>query len=260
MPLTAPSASPYPLRCAPSTERALLRASQAGDARARELLLDQLMPLVRAVARRYARRPSELDDLRQVGAIGALKSIDRFDARHRVRLASFALPTITGEIRRHLRDTGWAVHLPRGVQETAWRLPRARNELRTRLGREPTDGEVAAELGIDLAACRDAERALQAGRVTSLDACSADGETPIAEPGAPDPAITGCVQRLDLQQAMRSLQRHERVAVGMAFVHERSQREIGRELGCSQMQVSRILRRAVGKLELRLHEPPEQAA
>lgn len=205
-----------------------------------------LLPLVRHIARSYATGRRELDDLVQAGTVGAVKAIDRFDVRRPVRLATYASIAIRGEIRRHLRDTSWSVHVPRDVQEVAWRIPEATARIRAELRREPTVEEVACELGVAPSLLSEAESAVAASRPQALAALGVASQG--VDPGAPDDALARAETLAPIREAMRTLQGPERTAIGLSYLLECSQRDIGRELGCSQMQVSRILGRALEKL------------
>lgn len=233
-------------------DRRRLARARTGDEHARDEILVSLAPLIRAIAWRYARDRDDLDELLQVGTLGALKALDRFDLSRTSALTAFVAPTVSGEIRRHLRDTTWKVHVPRDVRETAWRLPRAADRLRTDLRREPHEHELASELGVSVGRVRDARLARAANRPTTVARTSTepgDGHSDVLELlGGDDDAYGRCDDRQSIRTAMRHLRQPERVAIGLAYVDCCSQREIGVVLGCSQMQVSRILDGALEKL------------
>lgn len=233
-------------------DRRRLARARDGNDHAREEVLASLEPLIRGIAWRYARDRDDLDELLQVGTLGALKALDRFDLSRPSALTAFVAPTVSGEIRRYLRDTTWKVHVPRDVRETAWRLPRATDRLRTDLSREPNEGELADELGVAVDRVRDAKLARAANHPTTVARTSTEpGEDHpdlLDLLGGEDDSFARCDDRQSLRSAMRHLRRPERVAIGLAYVDCRSQREIGAALGCSQMQVSRILDGALEKL------------
>jgi RNA polymerase sigma factor (sigma-70 family) len=155
---------------AQADQRTLLVAYlEDGDVRARDRLVEELMPLVRSLANRYAGRGEPTEDLVQVGAIGLVKAIDRFELEKGVELSTYAVPTIVGEIRRHFRDRTWAVHVPRRLKELSMRLARTRDELSAELGRSPTVAELAAAVGVDEEEAIDALEASKAYASRSLD-------------------------------------------------------------------------------------------
>lgn len=244
-------ADPIPPAARDDRDRRRLARARAGDEHAREEVLASLEPLIRGIAWRYARRGEDLEELLQVCTLGALKALGRFDLSRPSALTAFVAPTVSGEIRRHLRDTTWKVHVPRDVRETAWRLPAATDRLRTDLGREPDDDELAMELGVAVDRIREATLARSANHpCSSTGTTETDGQRRdlLELLGADDDGYARCEDRQSLQTAMRHLRRPERVAIGMAYVDCRLQREIGATLGCSQMQVSRILDGALEKL------------
>src|SRR4051794_31797999 len=150
--------------------RALLqRWHREGDRAARDEVAERLLPLAHGLARRYAGKGEPLDDLEQVACVGLLKAIDRFDCTRDVRFATFAVPTIAGEIKRHFRDRGWMLRVPRDVQELTARVARAREALTRDLGRSPTVDEVARMLGATVEQVLEALRAADSYRMMSLD-------------------------------------------------------------------------------------------
>src|SRR3954462_11515333 len=150
--------------------RALLRRWQEdGDHEARDRLVAQMLPLARSLARRYANKGEPLDDLEQVACVGLIKAIDRFDLSRDVRFATYAVPTIAGELKRHFRDRGWMMRVPREVQELSARVARSRDSLTRELGRSPTVEEVAGALDTGVEQVLEALRAADAYRMMSLD-------------------------------------------------------------------------------------------
>lgn len=217
------------------------------DPGARERLVELYLPLVRSLARRYAHRGERLEDLVQVGAIGLIVAIDRFDPRRGEDLASFAIPTITGEIRNHLRDRTAVVRVPRRLAELTARLRRPRESLAARLSRLPTISELAREAGVDEADVAEAVEAEWARRLVSLS--SDEGAT-----AAPDGAIVvedtfeTSDDRLLLAAGFRTLGERERRIMHLRFFAGLSQAEIAREVGLSQIQVSRVIRASLERM------------
>jgi RNA polymerase sigma-B factor len=237
---------------AQSAERDLFVRYRSGDEAARETLVRRYLPLAKRLARRYGRSSEPFDDLQQVASLGLLKAIDRFDPERGTAFASFALPTILGELRRYFRDCGWSVHVPRGTQERALRVQQAQEQLAT-ADRSPTVGQLAQYLELDTGQVLDALRAVEAYETLSLDApCpgeDGDSVTSFAETlGVED----GCYDRVELHAAisgaLEQLDERERAVVRLRFVDDLSQTQIAARIGVSQMQVSRLLRRALERL------------
>ncbi len=226
----------------------LLAYHRDGDRSAREQVLVELMPLVRSLAARYAGRGEPLDDLVQVGAVGLIKAVDRFDVTRGVEFTSYGVPTIVGEIRRHFRDKAWAMHVPRRIKELSVRLSRVLDELTTTLGRSPTIAEIAEAAAVDEEDVIDALDASHAYATRSLDAPSAGGD-PFAEglAGA-DPGFDGVEDRWVLSAGLEALDARARRIVELRFFEERTQSQIAAELGISQMHVSRLLRDAMQRM------------
>lgn len=237
---------------AQSAERDLFARYGGGDEAAREILVRRYLPLAKRLARRYGRSSESLDDLQQVASIGLLKAIDRFDPDRGTAFASFALPTILGELRRYFRDCGWSVRVPRSTQERALRVQQAQEQLAT-ADRAPTVNQLAEYLELDREQILDALQAVEAYESLSLDApCvgeECDSVTSFVETfGAED----ACYDRVELHAAisgaLEQLDERERVVVRMRFVDDLSQTQIAARIGVSQMQVSRLLRRALERL------------
>jgi RNA polymerase sigma-B factor len=215
----------------------------------RERLILEHMPLVRALARRYANRGEPLDDLVQVGTIGLIKAIDRFDPARGSQLASFAAPTILGEIRRHFRDRTWMVHVPRGVQDAHGVVNRTIDILTTELGRSPSVREVAEESGLAEEEVLDAMAAAAAYHPLSL-----------ARPGGPDEdddPIDVAVEdegfewaegRAAIGNRLAELPSRERTIIVLRFKEGLTQSQIAERVGISQMHVSRLLAKALETL------------
>jgi RNA polymerase sigma-B factor len=228
-----------------ATNRLLRSYRQSGDENARAQLIELYMPLVSSLARRYA-RGDEYEDLVQVGSIGLIKAIDRFDPARGSELAAFAVPNISGEIKRHLRDRGQAVRLPRGLSELRGRLRATRQELTGRLGREPSLTELAAELGVDEDEVAKAEVATTA-ELGSLDELLSPDSSSAAE------------DRLALADAFERLDEHERRIVYLRFVRDLDADAVARELRISKRHLSRQTQVALAKLRRGLESSEPQA-
>ncbi|MGK2939939.1 MAG: SigB/SigF/SigG family RNA polymerase sigma factor [Solirubrobacteraceae bacterium] len=215
----------------------------------REELAERLLPLVRSIARRYARRGEPLDDLVQVGSIGLLKAIDRFDPNHGAPFSAYAAPTISGEIRRYFRDAGWLVRPPRDLQELVLALGTATEHLAAECGRAPTVTELAEATNSTVENVAEALHAGAGYAATSLDApLGEDGLSLSASLGARDAEFDGVEARHDVGVGLASLRPRERQIVALRFWAGLSQREIADEVGLSQMHVSRLLRAAIQKM------------
>jgi RNA polymerase sigma-B factor len=206
-------------------------------------LIESHLTLVRAIARRYAGRGAELDDLLQVGALGLIKASNRFDPTRGVTFAAFAAPVIEGEIRHHLRDRTSSLRIPRKLERMGAEVRRRQTELASILKRVPTVQELAAALGVD---ALDIERALNAERARDWISTSPGGDS-IAEPTGTD-RLAHSDDRLWLTGSVRSLDDRERRIVFLRFHADMTERQIAHELGISQAHVSRLLRRALAKL------------
>ncbi len=226
------------------------RWQRGRDARAREALVAHYMPLARGLARRYLGTQEPIDDLIQVAYLGLIKAIDLFDPERGNRFAAFAVPTILGELRRHFRDTAWAVHVPRSGQERAMEVGRASEALTSKLGRAPTVGEIAQFIERDHEEVLDALQVARARGSVSLDAPRPGGSDDELEPraeaiGSEDDGY-GLVEDSDaVAQALASLSPRERRVVRLRFQREMTQSQIAAEVGLSQMQISRVLRQAL---------------
>jgi len=218
----------------------LVRAYGEGDLAARERLIEAYLPLVESIAKRYAHRGERLEDLVQVGSIGLIKAVDRFDPTRGVGLAAFAAPNILGEIKRHLRDRSGTIRIPRRYQEVSARLRSARGQLTTRLQRSPTSSELAAATELDERELAEATRAEHAWAPLSL----AD-ESPAV---SADEVFHASEDRLLVSSGLRSLHRRERQALRFRFFGDMSQNEIARRLGISQTQTSRLIASGLAKL------------
>ena len=231
-------------------EAALLRRYfQTRSPDLREELVLRFMPLARSLAMRYRSRRESIEDLTQVASLGLVKAVDGFDPGRGRPFAAYAVPTILGELRRHFRDHVWAVRLPRGLGELTLKVTEARDLLTEELGRAPTPAQIAERLGESTEAVLDALEAAHARRTRSLDAPVREdqGATPTVETIASiEPGFDRVEAQLAAEQAGLDLSEW-RVLVRY-FRDGLTQREIGDELGVSQMQISRISRRALRKL------------
>ncbi|MEV7076226.1 RNA polymerase sigma factor SigF [Streptomyces sp. NPDC091972] len=220
---------------------------------ARNTLIEMNMSLVRFAAGRFrSRGPEEMEDIVQVGMIGLIKAIDRFELTREVEFTSFAIPYIVGEIKRFFRDTTWAVHVPRRLQEARVQLARATEELRSRLGRTPTVKELSELMSLPEAEVLEARLASNAYNSTSLDATidgTEDGEGSLADfIGADDAALELVEDFHALAPMIAELDERDRRIIHMRFVEELTQAQIGERLGVSQMHVSRLLSRTLARL------------
>ncbi|WP_345579694.1 RNA polymerase sigma factor SigF [Streptomyces prasinosporus] len=220
---------------------------------ARNTLIEMNMSLVRFAAGRFrSRGPEEMEDIVQVGMIGLIKAIDRFELSREVEFTSFAIPYIVGEMKRFFRDTSWSVHVPRRLQEARVQLARATEELRTRLGRTPTVKELAQLMSLTEDEVIEARIAANGYNSASLDAAigsEPDGESVLADfIGTEDAALELVEDFHALAPMIAELDERERKIVHWRFVEELTQAEIGERLGCSQMHVSRLLSRTLKRL------------
>jgi RNA polymerase sigma-B factor len=223
------------------------------DAEARDALFERYLPLARRLAARYSNPHEPLEDLVQVASVGLLGAIDRFDPARGVRFPAFAIPTILGELKRYFRNTGWSAHVPRGAQEMALRIDRAVRQMTATTGRRPRVQEVAEYLELshdDVLTGLDAGTAHYA---VSLDAplSSAEDEEPDTlgdSLGDVDESYGLIETKMSLTAALGRLPHLERKALALRLEHDLKQTEIAQALGCSQMQVSRLLRRAATRL------------
>ena len=235
-------------------ERALLiRYHRAGDLAAREELVQRFLPFARDLARRYSYMDEPFDDLVQVASVGLIKAIDRFDPDRGAKFTSYAAPTILGELKRHFRDKGWALHMPRDLQERTLAVSRAREGLSKELGRSPKVREVAEQLGCSVEQVLEAQEAAASYEAASLNAPVArdDGESAslVDMLGREDSAYDLVEDRDAIASTWLALPEVERHVLELRFMHDLTQREIGEQIGYSQMHVSRLLRRALKRLE-----------
>ncbi|KUN33437.1 RNA polymerase subunit sigma [Streptomyces longwoodensis] len=232
---------------------AVLEEGTPEFAYARNTLIEMNMSLVRYAAGRFrSRGPEEMEDIVQVGMIGLIKAIDRFELTREVEFTSFAIPYIVGEIKRFFRDTTWAVHVPRRLQEARVQLARATEELRSRLGRTPTVKELSELMSLPEDEVREARLAANGYNSSSLDATinnSEDGEAALQDfIGTEDAALQLVEDFHSLAPLIADLDERDRQIIHMRFVEELTQAQIGERLGVSQMHVSRLLSRTLTRL------------
>ena len=227
------------------------RWRRRGDEAAQAELVRRYLPLVRQLARRYSYTSEPLDDLVQVGSVGLLHALTRYDARHGSSFKAYAVPTILGELRRHFRDHAWSVHLPRSLQERTREVQSAVATLQGSLGRSPAISELAEHMHCSSEQVLEAMEARLAYRVESLDAPAEPGDErdQWRLQGEIDDGFENAEQSALLSRALDALPARELALVRMRFEDDLSQSEIGRKLGISQMHVSRLLRRALARME-----------
>jgi RNA polymerase sigma-B factor len=231
----------------------LRRYHEQGDLAARKQLIEQYMSLVRSLARRYSYRGEQLEDLVQIGAIGLIKAIDRFDVNRGVELTTYATPNIIGEIKRHFRDRGWSVRVPRGLQELNIQLSRLIEQQTVQLSRSPTIAELAKAAGVSE---EEVLEALESGRAYSSLSLSAgsgghdeDGELdPLESLGTEEPQYEVSEDRAVLAPGFRVLDERERRILHLRFFEGLTQSQIAQQVGISQMHVSRLIRRSLEKI------------
>jgi RNA polymerase sigma-B factor len=236
------------------TELNALPESSPARKAVRDRLVEQHMPLVVYLAKRFAGRSEPLNDLVQVGSIGLLKAIDRFEPQRGLEFSTYATPTILGEIKRHFRDTGWLIHVPRRAQEMQTSLNAARADLSQELGRPPTVAEIAKRIDADEDAVVEALDAARAYAGVPLELLTPPGES------APDHPVLGVVddgfeqveQRELLRDVIAALPENEREVLLLRFIANKTQTEIAGIIGVSQMQVSRLVARGLKRMRAQL--------
>jgi RNA polymerase sigma-B factor len=242
----------------------LRRYHEHGDLQAREQLIEQYMSLVRSLARRYSYRGEQLEDLVQIGAIGLIKAIDRFDLERGVELTTYATPNIIGEIKRHFRDKGWSVRVPRGLQELNVQLSRLVEQLTVQLARSPTIPELAKAAGVEE---EEVLEALESGRAyTSLSLSVGGGGgdeddlDPLESLGTEEHQYEVSEDRAVLAPGFKVLDERERKILQLRFFEGLTQSQIAQQVGISQMHVSRLIRRSLEKIRETIAEDEESLA
>ena len=235
------------------------RYHDLGDVRARQELIERHLGFVRRLAQRYAHRGETIDDLTQVGCVGLIKAVDRYDGKHKVTLATYAAPNILGEIKRHFRDKGWAVRVPRDVQELNVKLGRVVDDLTSRLGRSPNVDELARATDASTEQVVEALESSRAYSTVSLseraDDPDEDSSDPLEALGDLDDGYQLVEQRQLLRQGFRTLADRERAILHMRFFLGLTQSEIAERVGISQMHVSRLIRQSVDQVRAELGSP-----
>jgi RNA polymerase sigma-B factor len=242
----------------------LRRYHEDGDLQAREQLIEQYMSLVRSLARRYSYRGEQLEDLVQIGAIGLIKAIDRFDLERGVELTTYATPNIIGEIKRHFRDKGWSVRVPRGLQELNVQLSRLVEQLTVQFSRSPTIPELAKAAGVEE---EEVLEALESGRAyTSLSLSVGGGGgdeddlDPLESLGTEEHQYEVSEDRAVLAPGFKALDERERKILQLRFFEGLTQSQIAQQVGISQMHVSRLIRRSLEKIRETIAEDEESLA
>ncbi|MGV9411557.1 RNA polymerase sigma factor SigF [Nocardia sp. NPDC003693] len=219
----------------------------------REDLIRRCLPLAEHIARRFAGRGESFDDLLQIARVGLLHAVDRFDPEYGSSFLAFAVPTVMGEVRRHFRDYTWSVRVPRRLKEIQQSIGPATEALAHRLGRMPRAGELAAELGVDQIEVTQALIAANSYRTSSIDsALDSETENPalslLDALGAEEPDYTLVENFIAVKPLIEALPESERQLLVLRFFENRTQSEIAAHLGVSQMQISRMLTRVLGRL------------
>lgn len=228
----------------------LRRYHEHGDTAARDQLAEDMLPLARSLAARYAGRGEPMDDLVQVACIGVMKAIEGFDLDREVRFSSYATPTMLGEIKRHFRDKTWVVRVPRGMQELQIVVARKRDELTGTLGRPPTVRELAAEIDAPFEEVLATIQSTGARRTRSLDEPTGEDLTLADQLGDSDPELARAEMRVLISGAIDVLSPRDRQILRMRFIEDLTQAEIAEQVGLSQMQISRIIRQSISRLRL----------
>jgi RNA polymerase sigma-B factor len=249
-------------------ELKLLRAYHStGDRRAREAAVERFLPLARSLARRYRGGGEPLEDLEQVAYLALVRAVDGFDPSRGTAFTSYAVPSIAGAIKRHFRDNGWSVRVPRDLQELALRVERLADEMLAETGHAPTAAQIAerAGVGIELEDVLEAREAFRALHSDSLDqprgAREDDGATSLLDTlGDADLELGRAHDRAALESVLDTLDERDRTIIHLYYRGDLTQAEIGRRLGYSQMHVSRLLRQAVERLRLAASDQEEQLA
>lgn len=235
-----------------------LRADDPMRARLRDDLIRRCVPLADHIARKFSGRGEPLDDIVQVARLGVVHAVDRFDPARGARFLRFAIPTITGEVRRYFRDHTWTLRIPRSLKELHMRIGPAVQDLSQRLGRAPTASEIAAEIGADAADVTQAIAAGNAYQPLSIDSpMSAEDDTPAAERLCEvEPRFEQILDSVTIAPLLAALTERERRIVTLRFFESLTQTEIAARIGLSQMQVSRILAQTLVKLRDLARENP----
>jgi len=239
------------------TRELFRRYKEEGDEEAREQLIESHLNLVRFLASKFKNRGEPLEDLVQVGSLGLIKAIDRFDPDRGLEFTTFATPTIMGEIKRHFRDKGWSVRVPRRLQELSARVNQVTDDLTSELNRTPTVEEIADRLDTSVDEVLEAMESSSAYSSVPLEGGTTEDEDApgIIDRFATDDAdLISSDDRIVIEETLASFSPREQDAIRMRFVEGLTQVEIAEKLGISQVQVSRLLRRALKRVQERLEE------
>lgn len=231
-------------------------ATEAGAQAARSALIELHLPLVDHCARRFTQRGEPLEDLVQVGTIGLIKAVDRFDLERGVEFSTYATPTIIGEIKRHFRDKGWAVRVPRRLQELRMSIAAATGELSQSLGRSPTARELAERLDVSVEEVLEGIESANAYATTSLDAANGSDDAPswLDTLGEDDEALEHVELRESLRPLIEQLPPREQQILILRFFKQQTQSQIAEQVGISQMHVSRLLTRTLEQLRTQIED------
>jgi len=233
-------------------DQELREYARTRDPVVRDRIVAAHLGLVNQLARRFTNRGEPVDDLVQVGSIGLINALERFDPDLGFEFSAYVTKTVIGEMKRHFRDKGWSVRAPRRVQELYLRLGHSVDELSQRLGRAPTVAELAENMG---ASAQDVIEALEAGhsyRLASIDAPSADGDSMASRLGSSDEELARAEERMALVPHLERLPERERLILQLRFVEDLTQSEIAERIGLSQMHVSRLIARSLALLREQL--------
>jgi RNA polymerase sigma-B factor len=257
--MTVSPTIPGELMYGAASDSALLRSyHEEGDVRARQALIERHVGFVRRLAQRYSHRGETIEDLTQVGCVGLIKAIDRFDGQYKVTLATYAAPNVLGEIKRYFRDKGWAMRVPRDVQELNVKLGRVVDELTGRLGRSPSVEELAKATESSPEQVVEALDSSRAYNTISLSAPAPEGEEdggdPLEQLGDEDKGFELAEERQLLREGFKELDERERQILHMRFFVGLTQSDIAERVGISQMHVSRLIRQSIDRVRERLDE------
>jgi RNA polymerase sigma-B factor len=237
--------------------RLFLHLRRTGDSDAREALVRKYLPLARHTARRFQRSRDSLDDLYQVACYALVKAVDGFDPARGLAFSSYATPTISGELKRYARDTGWGLRVPRGLQERVLEVERAIAALSAQHGRSPTPSQIADATGLTSEEVLEASETASNHTLESLDVplrTDADAVTRLETIGTVDPGYELVEDAQSVARALRELPERERRILSLRFGEELPQSEIARLMGISQMHVSRLLRRTLDEVSNRVEQ------
>jgi len=250
--------TPYALTRRADDQRLFERYRRDGDLSARDALVERFLPLAHYLARRYRNSDAHAEDLVQVASIGLLNALDRYDPDRGIAFSSFAVPTILGEIKRYFRDKGWAVRVPRALQERALHAEQVAEELEAVLGRTPTAAQIAERIGASVEEVLEARVASGAHFGVSLDRPNSDDEdasTMGDAIGIEDTGFDHAEAAMTFDRLLAGLSERQRTVLRLRFREDLTQAQIAERVGLSQMQVSRILRDAVEELRSGREDP-----